>query len=239
MSGTTKTINFLNSSNNFNNLTITGTISTTGTNIDVTSTMLSGTLTGTGTFTVTGNWDSSTGYTFTKSTSTVVMSGTSKTVKINSTPGGFYNLTTSGTITISVNALDVSNTLSVSGTLMTSGIAISGGSNLSVPNGGDLEASSSTLTFTNLTMTGGTSGIITFTSASATVSGNWDTSGAGSTFTKGTSTVTLSGATKTVKTLNSTNGFYDLTASGTITMSNATDISHTLTVSGKIGRAHV
>jgi len=51
----------------------------------------------------------------------------------------------------------------------------------------------------NVTMTGGTSGTMTLTTGSWTVSGNWDTSGAGSTFTEGTGAVTMTGAGKTVK----------------------------------------
>src|SRR5207247_5068308 len=70
-----------------------------------------------------------------------------------------------------------------------------------------------------------------------TVSGNWDTSGTGTTFTKGTSTITLSGTTKTVKTRNSSNGFYNLTISGTITQSSAIDVSNATSISGTLATA--
>src|SRR5439155_15883891 len=164
MAGSSKTVAFLNSSNNFNNLTINGTISTSGTNIDVTSTMLSGTLTGTGTFTVTGNWDSSTGFTFTKSTSTVVMSGTSKTVKeAAASANGFYNLTISGTVTISVNPLDVSNTLATSGsgTLTTGGINITGSPTVSLVGTGGITGTTSSMTMGSITVGSGTTFSIT------------------------------------------------------------------------------
>src|SRR5207249_2405138 len=171
MSGTTKTINFLNSSNNFNNLTITGTISTTGSNIDATSTMLTGTLTGTGTFTVTGNWDSSTGYTFTKSTSTIVMSGTTKTVKeAAASANGFNNLTLSGTVSILTNPLDVTGTIATSGsgTLTTSGNNITGGAALSLVGTGTSPFSTSVVTLGDVTIGSGTT--LSFTSGSCTCS---------------------------------------------------------------------
>src|SRR5205823_989611 len=51
---------------------------------------------------------------------------------------------------------------------------------------------------------------------------------------KGTSTVTLIGAAQTVSTLNSSNGFYNLAVSGTITESTAIDVSNSLTVAGTL-----
>ena len=76
--------------------------------------------------------------------------------------------------------------------------------------------------------------MMTLTTGSWTVTGSWNTSGAGSTFTKGTSTVTLIGAAQTVSTLNSSNGFYNLAVSGTITESTAIDVSNSLTVAGTL-----
>lgn len=138
--------------------------------------------------------------------------------------------------TMSTRALRWAGTLTLQGgtgttTLATASLGLTGGA-LVVGNLGVLTATASTVAVTTVTMTGGTSGTITLTTGSWTVSGNWDTSGAGSTFTKGTSTVTMSGAATTVKTLNSTNGFYGLTVSGTVTASSAIDVSGTLQTSG-------
>src|SRR5437773_10589335 len=80
-------------------------------------------------------------------------------------------------------------------------------------------------------MIGGTSGTITLTTASVTNSGNWDTSGAGSVFTKGTSTVPMSGVSN-IAILNAANNFNNLTisAAGTVTQTGLVDVSGTLTV---------
>lgn len=96
--------------------------------------------------------------------------------------------------------VDVSVALTVSGTLVTADFAISGGANLTVPNVGVLTSNASAVTVGDVTMTGGTSGTITLTTGAWSVSGNWDTSGAGSTFTQGTSVVTMTGAGKTLTT---------------------------------------
>src|SRR3989442_1376144 len=83
-------------------------------------------------------------------------------------------------------------------------------------------------------MTGGVSGTLTLTTGSWAVSGNWNTSGAGSVFARGTSTVSLTGVGQTVSILNASNGFYNLTVSGTITQSTVIDVSNSLTVSGTL-----
>src|SRR5207249_3100433 len=108
--------------------------------------------------------------------------------------------------------IDVSSTLSISGTLTTSDNTISGGANLSVS--GTLTANASTVTVGNVSATG--SGILTLTTGAWTAAGNWDTSGASTTFTAGTSTVTMSGASKTISLRNSSNGFDTLAVSGTV-----------------------
>src|SRR5437867_11064046 len=69
-------------------------------------------------------------------------------------------------------------------------------------------------------------------SASWTVSGNSDTSGAASALTAALSTVTLSGAAKTVRILNASNGFGALTISGTVSAASAITLAGLLTVSG-------
>src|SRR5216117_44058 len=83
-------------------------------------------------------------------------------------------------------------------------------------------------------MNGITSGTITLTGGDWTVNGNWDTSGVGATFTKGSSTVTLSGAAKTLRTRDASNGFHNLTISGTVAQNNATDVDGTLSIDGTL-----
>ncbi len=179
-----------------------------------------GTLTlGSGTSTVSGNWDSSNSTAaFNKGTSTIVMSGTSKTVAIRNASNGFASLTISGTITQN-SAIDVSSAISITGTLTTSGNNVTGGATLTVSGGGTLAGSSAAITVSDVTMTGASANTISLTTGSITASGNWDTSGSSSTWDRGTSgSVTLSGASKTVKMLVSgtNNEFYALTVSGTV-----------------------
>jgi hypothetical protein len=260
------------------------------TNVTMTS-AVSGTITLTsGSWAVSGNWDTSgSGTTFTKGTSTVTMSGSSKTVTIRNSSNGFYNLTTSGTVS-QVGAIDVSNTLDVTGTLTTAGFNITGSAalvfsggigtlamttstvtfgavtaagiitlsagtfnggafietgtttasgaavfvltSLDVNTAGIFTANAATVTVGNVTMTSAVSGTITLTSGLWAVSGNWDTSGSGTTFTKGSSTITMSGAAKAVAIRNSGNGFYNLTLSGTISQTTAIDVSNALAISG-------
>src|SRR5207302_7362402 len=99
---------------------------------------------------------------------------------------------------------------------------------------GILVANASTVSAAEVTVKGSTSGIITLTSGAWTVSGNWDTSGVGATFTKGSSTVTLSGAARTLRTRDASNGFHNLTVSGTVTQNNATDVDGNLSISGTL-----
>src|SRR5207249_2620062 len=86
-----------------------------------------------------------------------------------------------GTLTIS----DGSSTTA----LATANLGLTGGA-LAVGNGGILTANASTVSVSSVAMTGGTSGTITLTTSSFTSTGNWDTSGAGSVFTKGTNSTT-------------------------------------------------
>src|SRR5439155_526060 len=53
-------------------------------------------------------------------------------------------------------------------------------------------------------------------------------------FTKDSSTVTLSGAAKTLRTRDASNGFHNLTISGTVTQNNATDVDGTLAIDGSL-----
>ena len=63
------------------------------------------------TITCSGNWDSSAG-TFTEGTSTVIMSGTTKTIKTANTNGELYNLQVRGAVA-SLSSLNVTNNLTV------------------------------------------------------------------------------------------------------------------------------
>src|SRR5207245_6143953 len=99
---------------------------------------------------------------------------------------------------------------------------------------GVLAANASAVSISGLTMIGGASGTLTLTTGSWAVSGNWNTSGSGSVFSKGTSTVTLTGSGQTVSSLNASNGFYNLTVSGNVTQSTAVDVTNSLAVSGTL-----
>src|SRR5207247_10656818 len=142
----------------------------------------------------------------------------------------FQSTAGSGAITFSMaaNGLRWSGLLQIQAsagsttTLATSNLSLTGGS-LAVGNSGILIANASSVAVVDVTMTGGTSGTLTLTSGSWTVNGQWDTSGAGSTFARGTSTVTLSGTSASVTTLDATNGFSKLVISGTITPNTASD----------------
>src|SRR2546429_240676 len=118
-------------------------------------------------------------------------------------------------------------------TLATSNLSLTGGS-LGVGNSGALIANASSVAVTDVTMTGGASGSLTLTSGSWIVSGQWDTSGAGSTFASGASTVTMSGTSASVATLDANNGFRNLVISGTVTQNTALDVRGSLSVTGRL-----
>jgi len=90
----------------------------------------------------------------------------------------------------------------------------------------DLSASNYALSATDITI--GTRGIINGRASTITSSGNWDSSAG--TFTAGTSTLVMSGATKTIKTANSNGAPYNFQESGTTTTSSSVNITHSLTV---------
>ena len=206
---------------------------------------------GTGTWTFRGSWsNASTSTNWGAGTGTVVFdSANSVTMTFGGFAGKEFNdvtfASTAGTavtFTMGANSLRWSGTLRIQDTagstttLDTAGRALAGGS-LVVGNSGVLIANASTVTASDVTMTGGTSGAIVLTTGSWTVAGNWNTSGAGAAFTRGTSTVTLSGTGRTLTTLNAANGFYDLTVSGTLTQSSAVDVTGTLVVTGTLTTA--
>jgi hypothetical protein len=145
-----------------------------------------------------------------------------------------FSPTAAATFTMATNGLRWAATLTLNNnaTLSTINLGLTGtGGNLTVNNGATLTAGTSTVNVGNVTMTGGTSGVIT-TSGSWTVTGNWDTSGAGSAFTATSSTVTMSGPAQTVRILNAANGFGALTINGTITAASAITTAGLVTVSG-------
>ncbi len=143
---------------------------------------------------------------------------------------------TAQTFTMTTNGLRWTTTLTVSDAasttaLATTGLALNGGG-LTVGNGGILTANASTVAVSSVTMTGGTSGVITVTTGAWTVSGSWNTSGAGSTYTQGTGIVTFD-ATATIIMLSTDNTFDDLTISaGTSTLAGAIVVTNALTISG-------
>src|SRR2546423_2222499 len=131
------------------------------------------------------------------------------------------------------NVLTIQDGAGSTSTLATANLSLTGGS-LTVGDSGILVANASAVSAADVTMNGGTSGAITLTGGAWTISGNWDTSGVGAIFTKGSSTVTLSGAAKTLHTRDASNGFHNLTISGTITQNNATDVDGTLSIDGTL-----
>src|SRR5439155_758383 len=97
-------------------------------------------------------------------------------------------LTATGGLTLSGSAIQ--DGAGSTTTLATANLSLAGGS-IAVGDSGILVANASTVSAADVTMNGSTSGTITLTGGDWTVSGNWDTSGVGATFTKGSSTVTL------------------------------------------------
>jgi hypothetical protein len=90
----------------------------------------------------------------------------------------------------------------------------------------DLTASNYALSATDITI--GTRGILNGRASTITCSGNWDSSAG--TFTAGTSTLIMSGTSKTIKTANTNGALYNLQESGTTTTSSSVNITHSLTV---------
>src|SRR5207245_1033891 len=192
---------------------------------------------GSGTWTFGGSWSNSTTSTNWLAATGVVIfdSSSSQTLTFANLAGDefhdvtFQSAAGSGTIVFSMAAtglrwsglLAIQDSVGSTTTLATSNLSLTGGS-LAVGNSGTLIASTSRVAVVNVTMTGGASGTLTLTRGSWIVSGQWDTSGTGSTFARGTSTVTMSGTSATVATLDANNGLTNLAISGTITHATAT-----------------
>src|SRR5438445_3732632 len=204
---------------------------------------------GSATWTFGGSWtNNSTSANWAAGTGTVVFDSTSsQTMTFAALAGSefhsvsFRSAAGSGAVTFSMatNGLRWSNVLTIQDgagsttTLATANLSLAGGS-LAVGDSGILVANASTVSAADVTMNGGTSGTITLTGGAWSVSGNWDTSGVGATFTKDSRTVTLSGAAKTLRTRDASNGFHNLTISGTVTQNNATDVDGTLAIDGSL-----
>jgi hypothetical protein len=199
------------------------------------TTTFGGTLTvTTGTFTVGAFTLTVTGATSVSGTLTISNTTGTKTfgdITINN--GGTMSFTAAEGITSNGN-LTVNGTGTISGTAGTWTFQKAGG-------GGTIGGSASSISLTNATFTtsytAGTSisttnltlttGTFDAGSYSHTVSGNFVDN---ATFTASTSTITMSGAAKTISG-SSSPSFYDLTTSGSVTAAVAMGINHVLTVS--------
>jgi len=91
-----------------------------------------------------------------------------------------------------------------------------------------LDLSASNYAFSCAGLTVGTRGILLGRGSQITDSGAWGSSAG--TFTAGTSSVHLTGATKTVKTANTNGAFYDLSVEGTYTTASSVNVTHALDV---------
>jgi len=90
----------------------------------------------------------------------------------------------------------------------------------------DLSASNHALSATDITI--GTRGILNGRASTITCSGNWDSSAG--TFTAGTSTLIMSGTSKTIKTANTNGAPYNLTISGTVSTLSSLNVTNNLTI---------
>src|SRR5256712_10044288 len=113
-------------------------------------------------------------------------------------------------------------------TLAAANVGLVGGA-LMIGDGGILMAASAQAAVSNVTVTGGSSGVIVVTSGSWTILGRWESSGVGPTLTAGTSTMTFAGTTKTISVAPG-QAFNHLTIAGTISIA-STLTAATLTVS--------
>src|SRR5439155_1298253 len=101
--------------------------------------------------------------------------------------------------------------------LATAGLAMGNSADtpdLSVGNSGIYTSNASTTVLNSVTMTGGSSGTITVTTGAWTVSAGWDTSGASSTFSEGTTSTYTFDNTGTTTLLATDNTFTTVTVSG-------------------------
>ena len=217
------------------------------------------------TWTVTGTWtNASTSASWSIGTATATFNSSSaQTMTFAALPGNapefnnviFNSGASTVTFTMSTNALVWSGTLTVRGdtgttTMATSDRNLIGGA-LVVGDAGVLMANASTVSVSDLTMNGGTSGTITLTSAVWTVSGSWNTSSA-STFLSADSSVTFVGTSGSISLAAGQQfdavtiaGFLTLTSdltatslmmttSNTLTMTNHAITFNTLTVAGTV-----
>ncbi len=207
---------------------------------------------GSGTWTIGGSWSNgSTSASWAAGSGTIVFnSAVSQTMTFGNLPGSeFCNVVFSSSaptgaivFAMATNPLHWAGTLTIqdvsgsTSSLGTADLALTGGA-VVIGNGGILVANASTVSVASLAMTGGTSGVLTLTTGSWIVNGNWDTSGAGSVFTEGTGSVTLAGTSSTVAILDAADGFSSLTVSGTVTAASALGLSGTLRITGSLTTA--
>src|SRR3989454_3981944 len=195
-------------------------------------------------WTVSGSWtNNSTAASWSIGTATVAFNASSaQTMTFGALPGNapeFYNVTfdsgaSTVTFTMTTNALAWSGNLTVQGgsgvtTLATNNLGLTGGS-IAVGNAGVLAANASAVSISDVSMIGGASGTLTLTTGSWTVSGNWNTTGAGSAFAKGTSTVTMTGGVSGTITLTgawTVSGSWDTTGPGSVLNSGTSTVTFT------------
>ena len=161
---------------------------------------------------VSGSLDSI-GSTFSPGNSLLKMTGASKTLK---TAASLYDLTIDSGASVTLSAsVTVTHTLTLTGIFAPAIYTVTN-------TGGNAVVSTDFAISTAATFIAGNT---------MSVSGNWDSSII--TFIQGSSLVTLSGTSKTVK-LSAAQTFYDLTVSGSYTESSNIAVSHNLIVSGSI-----
>ena len=231
--GSDQFVNVLNSSQNYGNLTISGS----GTKSLLGATVVTGNLTISGgtlstnssySMTIGGNWSNS--GTFSSSAGTVTFNASSGTQTLNSGSSQFFNLThnTASTLQLTSNGLSIFNTFTNStGTFDANGQTATFAKLVTLSSGTYL-ASTATQTFTEgLTVSGGTftggsgnvdmngaftisSGTFTAPSGNMYVSHNWVHT-AGGTFTHNSGTVVLDAVTYRSIDVNTSETFYNLT----------------------------
>src|SRR3989449_652606 len=213
-SGTLTFAALAGATNEFNNLTLDASVTT-----SITYTMATNALRLGGTLTIRNSTGGAAG-------STILTSSASNL----GITAGALTLATLGTLVANGSAVTVNGNVNVSAAnayvVMGSSTWTVTGTWTNTSTSASWNAGTGTVTFTS-----GTSGTVTLTTSSFTSSGNWDTSGAGSVFVKGTSSVTMTGVS-TIAILDSSNNFNNLTISsaGTVTQTGLVDISGTLTV---------
>ncbi len=134
----------------------------------------------------------------------------------------YYNLTFSGSGTVTCAVTTVNNDISLSGTVSwTTGANLAATNNVSIGNGTTLIMGSTyTLSFASLTVGSGSSGV--FTGNAAAINGGDVTINSGATFTSTSGTLSLAGSFTNSGTFNHASGTVALTTTSTATITGAT-----------------